>query len=121
MAAAEKTSRLVFWLRIVAIAYALFLMLFSFDVFEIEAPFLEQVGAFILHSVPSIALLIAIAMTWRRPQIMGIALLIFGTSLTLMFATYRMLMAFATISLVPLLTGIGLVWAGRSVETKRKN
>ncbi len=121
MATAEKTSKLIFWLRIVAIAYALFLMLFSFDVFEIEAPFLEQVGAFIVHSVPSIALLIAIAMTWKRPQIMGLALIIFGAYLTLKFATYEMLVTFATLSLIPLLTGVGLVWAGRSVEAKKQH
>lgn len=119
MATAEKTSKIIFWLRIVAIAYALFLMLFSFDVFEIDAPLLEQVGGFIMHSVPSIALLIAIAMTWKRPQIMGAALLIFGVYLTLKFATYEMLITFVTLSMIPLLTGIGLIWASRSVEAKK--
>lgn len=113
MTTAGKTPRLIFWLRIVAIAYALFLMLFSFDVFDIDAPFLEQLAGFIVHSIPSIALLIAITMTWKRPQIMGVALLIFGVFLTLKFATYEMLISFATLSLVPLLIGVGLVWAGR--------
>jgi len=119
MTTAGKTPRLIFWLRIVAIAYALFLMLFSFDVFDIDVPFLEQLAGFIVHSIPSIALLIAITMTWKRPQIMGISLLIFGVFLTLKFATYKMLITFAILSLVPMLTGVGLVWAGRAAKAKK--
>jgi len=113
MSSPVKEGRLVSSLRIAAVAYAFFLMLFSFDVFQVEAPFLGKVVGFIAHSAPSIALLAAIALTWKRPQIMGAALILFGVFITLRFATYEMLATFAMLSLLPLVTGFGLIWAGR--------
>lgn len=118
MADSDRTHRMIYWLRILAIAYALFLMLFSLDVFEIEASFIEQLGGFIMHSLPSIVLLVAIAATWRKPLWMGAAVMAFALVLTIMFRTYRLFPSFIMLSLLPALLGAALMYAGRTAKGK---
>jgi hypothetical protein len=52
--------------------------LFSLDVLEMEASPLELLGAFLMHSLPSIVMIVMLAFAWRRPVVGFIAFLLAG-------------------------------------------
>ena len=55
--------------RVLLIAFALFLVLFSFDVFEDGKSAGEIAIAFIMHNIPSAMLLLLVLVAWRREWI----------------------------------------------------
>lgn len=61
--------------RILLILFIIFLTLFSFDVFEMEGSIWLKLGAFVLHSVPSLILVVVMLIAWRWPVTGGILLL----------------------------------------------
>lgn len=103
---------LILAMKLLAIAYGLFLVLFSFDVFG-EGPIVEQILGFIIHSLPSILILAAIAVFWKKPWVMGCVLLAVALFLTIRFRLYEEAVRFATVGLTPFIAGLGLVIAGR--------
>jgi len=54
------------------ILFILFLTMFSLDVFEMEGTLLAKLGGFVIHSIPSIVLAIVLAISWKKPLVMGI-------------------------------------------------
>lgn len=74
-----KTNRFLFWTpRIILIIFALFLMLFSFDVFEGANGFWETILALFMHNLPSLILLTIIIISWKRDFIGGIIFMSLG-------------------------------------------
>ncbi len=71
--------------RILMIGFILFLTMFSLDVFEIEATLLEQLGGFVMHSIPSLVLVAVLLVSWRNPLLGGILTLASAAALTLRF------------------------------------
>ncbi|MFM7299370.1 MAG: hypothetical protein ACKO4Q_19370 [Planctomycetota bacterium] len=58
------------WLpRVGGIAFALFLALFAFDVFEGEATPMERAIGLGIHLLPNFALLALVAVAWKRPWV----------------------------------------------------
>lgn len=55
--------------RVLSILFALFLMIFSFDVFEMVAPWYELLLGFLIHNIPTLILAIVILLAWKRPLI----------------------------------------------------
>ena len=70
-------SKFIWLPRILAILFLLFLMLFSFDVFEMPGSLLEKIGGFIIHSLPSIILAVILILFWNNPLRSGIAFLVY--------------------------------------------
>ena len=64
--------------RAAALIIIFFVTLFSLDVFDMGLAPLEAVGAFIIHSLPSIAMLILLAAAWKRPVVGFVAFLLAG-------------------------------------------
>jgi hypothetical protein len=65
----NRANSILIWTpRITAIAFALFLTLFSFDVFE-HGFNLAAVSGFFMHNVPVIFLLLIVFLGWRREWI----------------------------------------------------
>lgn len=71
--------------RILMIAFILFLTMFSLDVFEMEGTLLEQLGGFVMHSIPSLVLVAVLLVSWRNPLLGGILTLASAAALTLRF------------------------------------
>jgi hypothetical protein len=71
--------------RILMIGFILFLTMFSLDVFDIEATLLEQLGGFVMHSIPSLVLVAVLLVSWRNPLLGGILTLASAAALTLRF------------------------------------
>lgn len=66
----RNQAKIIFWAsRIAAIVIIFFVSLFSLDVFGERGTLLEQLGAFFLHSLPSIFMIIFLVFAWRRPVI----------------------------------------------------
>ena len=78
-------SKFIWLPRILAILFLLFLMLFSFDVFDMPGSLLEKIGGFIIHSLPSIILAVILILFWNNPLRSGIAFLVYTVLFNLAF------------------------------------
>lgn len=64
MTASRKV--LVWAPRLLLIGFALFLVIFSFDVFEQGKSAMETAIAFVIHNIPSMVLGLLVFVAWRR-------------------------------------------------------
>lgn len=92
----------------ICMVYALFLTIFAFDVFSPENgyQFFEMVFAFLIHTIPSILLILFLLISKKWPLICSIGLLLFGLITMFAFQTYVYWLSFLTISMPILLVGI---------------
>jgi hypothetical protein len=61
------TKRALFWTpRILCIAFALFLVIFAFDVFDEAHGFWETAAALGMHLIPNFLLIIVLIVSWKR-------------------------------------------------------
>lgn len=100
-----STKKLLWIPRVLTILFILFLSLFSLDVFSMDGTFLQKIGGFLIHNIPSFLLIIVLIASWKRPLVGGIAFLLFSIVFTLYFQTYSLLYSFLSISLPLVLTG----------------
>ena len=82
MERARGLFRFIWVPRILMVLFIIFLTLFSFDVFEMEGSIWTKVGAFVMHSIPSIVLAALVAITWKTPLIVGIVDLVLAVAYT---------------------------------------
>lgn len=61
--------------RVAAILIIFFIGLFSLDIFEMQAPPLQLLGAFLIHNIPSIVLTVLLIAAWKRPVVGFVAFL----------------------------------------------
>ncbi len=74
-----RSAKLIHWApRIAAILIIFFVSLFSLDVFGMEGTPLQLLGGFLMHSIPSIVMILMLVFAWRRPVVGFIAFLIAG-------------------------------------------
>jgi hypothetical protein len=63
-------KRAVFWTpRVICILFALFLVIFSFDVFEGNRGFWNIALGLLMHNLPTIGLFVTLYFAWRREWI----------------------------------------------------
>ncbi len=79
-----KTSITVFhWLpRIICILAILFISMFALDAFEPGPTLWQQLGAFMMHLIPSFVLLALLVVAWNWELIGGIIFAIIGLALS---------------------------------------
>ncbi|MCX6083398.1 MAG: hypothetical protein NT102_00315, partial [Caldiserica bacterium] len=92
------------------IVFILFLTMFSLDVFEMEGTLLEQLGGFVMHSIPSLILVAVLLVTWRTPLLTGILALASAAVFALHWRI-RGIVALATMILPLVVVGILFVAA----------
>lgn len=74
-----RVAKTIHWVpRIAAAVIIFFITLFSLDVFDMGGTILEQIGAFLIHSIPSIVMVTLLVFAWRRPMVGFVAFLIAG-------------------------------------------
>jgi len=74
-----RLAKILHWApRVAAILIIFFVSLFSLDVFDMEGTPLELLGAFLLHSLPSIIMILFLVVAWRRPVVGFIGFLLAG-------------------------------------------
>jgi hypothetical protein len=81
-----RLAKIIHWApRIAALLIIFFVGLFSLDVFGTGAAPLEVLGAFLIHNIPSIAMLILLVFAWKRPVVGFVAFLIVAALFILFF------------------------------------
>ncbi len=81
-----RLAKIIRWApRVASIMIIFFLTLFSLDVFDGSASWLEMLGGFIMHNIPSIILIVILLFAWKRPLVGFWAFLIFGVGFSLFF------------------------------------
>ena len=80
----RRAFRFLWVPRILMVLFIIFLTLFSFDVFEMEGSIWTKVGAFVMHSIPSIVLAAFVVVTWKVPLIVGIVDLVLAVAYTVL-------------------------------------
>ncbi|MFA6131184.1 MAG: hypothetical protein WC730_02910 [Patescibacteria group bacterium] len=72
-------NKFLFWApRILIILFALFLGLFSLDIFDIASTPSEIAVGLFMHNLPSLVLLIILAISWKHDLVGAIIFLLFG-------------------------------------------
>jgi hypothetical protein len=112
-----ESHRFIIWLpRIVNLALALFLSIFSLDVFEEGYSIGKLILALLMHLLPSLALIILLGVSWKRPQ--AGALVFPLLALSYAWISRNNLSAIAAIGLPLLITGLLYWWSYRVMRDK---
>jgi hypothetical protein len=75
--------------RILGILIILFMALFSFDVFDMGYSFAEALVGFLIHSIPSLILVILIIYSWKHEYIGGVIWIIVGVLFSIYFRFFK--------------------------------
>ena len=80
-----KINKFILWTpRILGIILSCFLVIFSFDVFEMELSFWQTIGALFMHNIPSFILLAILIISWKHEIVGGITFILAGLLYILM-------------------------------------
>lgn len=94
----KHTALALLWIpRIAGIALALFLSVFALDAFGEGKTVFQALSAFLVHLIPSFAILTAVALAWRVPVIGAVAF--FGLALAYAISAHWRLDWMAVIAL----------------------
>jgi len=97
----------MYWLpRIIALLFLAFLVLFSSDVFGMEGTFIEKMGGFLVHNIPSIIFALLLVFAWKEEEKGGYLFIVLGVAFTFFFKTYQRMDTFLLISFPMILIGI---------------
>jgi len=78
-----KKEKIYYWLpRVICILAILFVSLFALDAFEPGLTIWEQLGAFLIHLIPSFVLLALLIVAWKWEYIGGVIFVIIGLGLS---------------------------------------
>ena len=79
-------KKATFWTpRVICILFALFLVIFSFDVFEGAHGFWDIALGLLMHNLPTIGLFVTLYFTWRREWIAAIIFPAIGVAFDVAF------------------------------------
>ena len=79
--------------------------MFSFDVFEGCQSIWNKLAGFLIHNIPSLALIAILISTWNTPLFAGAIFFIAGICITIFLHTYQRWDSFLLISFPAILAG----------------
>jgi hypothetical protein len=91
--------------RILVMAFALFISMFAADAFSAGGTFLQQVGDFLMHLIPTVVTLVFLWVAWKHRMLGGLLFVLWGLVFTINFGTHRSVPLFLMFSLPLLLAG----------------
>jgi hypothetical protein len=81
-----RLAKIIHWApRVAALLIIFFVGLFSLDVFGAGAPPLEVLIGFLMHNLPSVAMLVLLIFAWKRPVVGFVAFLIAAAAFAVFF------------------------------------
>lgn len=101
----KRTFKLIYIPNALCIIFALFLLLFSFDVFGGTESIWEQIVGFLIHSIPSFLIIVIFLFSRKWPLVGAITGVVVFVFFTVFFNTYRDFIVFLLVSLPVLLIG----------------
>jgi hypothetical protein len=106
----------LYWVpRVLAILFALFISLFALDAFAVEKPFLEQLGGFLIHLIPTALVVAAAVIAWKRGVIGGVLFILIGAAYVFQTLYDGWVLAL-TFGGLPILTGILFILEGLAAK-----
>ena len=111
----KTSTKVLYWTpRILCILAILFISLFALDSFSSERSFWQNVAAFLMHLIPSFALLAVLIVAWKWEKVGGIILTIIGLAwcVFVFILNYKRTHSVATSLLDTLMVAIPFVLAG---------
>ena len=111
----KTSTKVLHWTpRILCILAILFISLFSLDSFSSERSFWQNTAAFLMHLIPSFALIVVLIIAWKWEKVGGIILTIIGLAwcIFIFILNYKRTHSVATSLLDVLFVGIPFVLAG---------
>ncbi|MDD4531499.1 MAG: hypothetical protein PHH21_02200 [Candidatus Pacebacteria bacterium] len=106
-------NKALYWLpRAIAILFILFFFVFSLDVFSEGGTFLDKAGGLLMHNIPTIILILALAFSWRNEKKGGYLFVILGLVFAFYFNAYQRIDTFLMISFPAILAGALFIWSG---------
>ena len=107
-----RLAKIIHWTpRIAAILIILFAGLFSLDVFGTGASPLEVLGAFLMHNIPSIVMLVLLIFAWKRPVVGFVAFLVVSAAFIIFFVRDFYAVSNLLLFVLPLLLIASLFYA----------
>jgi uncharacterized membrane protein YidH (DUF202 family) len=107
-----RLAKLIHWSpRLAAVLIILFTGLFSLDVFGTGASPLEVLGAFLMHNIPSITMLVLLIIAWKRPVVGFAAFLVVAVAFTILFVRDFYALSNLLLFVLPLLLIASLFYA----------
>lgn len=80
----SRKTGFVYWApRVLGILMVIFLALFSFDVFDMDATFQEKTIGFLIHNIPSFLLILLLVVSWRRELVGAVIYPLLGLAYSL--------------------------------------
>ncbi len=113
-----KHNWLIWIPRVMVMLLAAFMLLFSFDVFEGDESLGMKLLGFLMHSIPSILLVICLLVSWKHPLAGGIILLVITAAMAYFFKTYRGWETLVFFSAFPLVAAI-LYFVAHFISNRR--
>ena len=107
-----RLAGIIHWApRIAALLIILFTSLFSLDVFGEGGTPLQVLGAFLLHNIPSIAMIVVLVLAWKRPVVGFWAFLVVAIAFVTLFVRSFYALANLVLFVLPLLLVAFLFYA----------
>ena len=79
----KTSSKILHWLpRVICISAILFISLFALDSFDSNLTIWQQIGAFLIHLIPSFVLTALLVLAWKWELIGGIIFLLIGLGMS---------------------------------------
>ena len=104
----KSSIAIVHWLpRILCVAAIFFISLFALDAFAPGLTFWQQIGAFLIHLVPSFILLALLILAWKWELIGGIIFILIGLGFSPFIYTHNYAMnhsVWMSISIILIIT-----------------
>ncbi len=108
----EGLGKVIHWApRVAAIMIIFFMSLFSLDVFEMEATTLQLLGGFLMHNIPSFAMLLLLFFAWKRPAVGFWAFLAAGVVFVIFFVRDIYALSNLLLFVLPIWLVAGLFYA----------
>ena len=83
-----SSSKFIIIPRILAVLYAFFLLMFSFDVFQEGAPLIRIILAFLMHNLPVILIILVLIVTWKKALWAAVGFLIVTVAYVIFFGLF---------------------------------
>jgi len=107
-------QKILFWTpRILAIAFILFLTMFSLDVFGGSESIWQQIGGFFVHSIPSFVLLAILLISWKSSRGYVAGFIFTGAGIYWLIVS-RSFVSTWPISLPAIVVGLLFLWDWKS-------
>lgn len=105
--------RFVYWMpRVLGLLYVLLISLFALDVFWEDYNIREMVGAFLLHLLPAMVVLVVLGIAWRWEKIGGAFFILLGSAFVAYFEAWQGWANFLLIPAPLYLIGVFFLIAG---------